>query len=176
MGHMPSQSQLGRPASRLVCRTNLWFECGPKEMQTWALNLARHGGFDPHARTLQPLRRLAELNRVQYALDSIAAASEDGLFDRSDFLPQCFATHGEWRDFICQLREFDSYWVNERHFYAMFQLIGEEGACTSYPRIARSLDRIWSAARGGEVIEWPSRAAASLLPESETGASHPAPF
>jgi hypothetical protein len=144
----------------MMFRTNLWFECGPQEMQTWALNLARHGGFDPHQRSLEPLRRLAELDRAQYVLDSIAAASEEGLIDRDAFLPACFATHEEWRQFIRQLRDFDAYWVNERHFYAMFQLIGEEAACTTYPRIARSLDRIWSAAGGGEVLDWPSRAAA----------------
>lgn len=167
MGQMPTASQLAQPGKRLIFRTNLWFECGPREMQGWGLNLVRHGGFDPHTRKLQPLRRLGELDRVQYALDSIAAASEEGLFDRSDFLPRCFATHGEYRDFICQLREFDAYWVNERHFYAMFQLIGEEGACTTYPRIARSLDRIWSAARSGEVLDWPSSAASSLMGEAQ---------
>jgi hypothetical protein len=140
-------------------RTNLWFECGPQEMQSWVWNLSQHGGFDPLARTLTPLRRLAQLDRVQFVLDSIAAASETGLYAKVDFLPVCFATHADYREFLGQLRTFEDYWVNERHFYAFLALVGEESGCTTYGRIARSLDRKWSAAASGEIQPWPSEVA-----------------
>jgi len=109
---------------------------------------------------MTPLRGLARLDRVQFVLDSMAAASEYGLFAQEDFLAVCFATHEDYRQFVAQLRGFDAYWVNERHFYAFLKLLGEEGGCTSYSRIARSLDRKWSAAASGEVQSWPSAAAA----------------
>ena len=155
MGNMPTGSQLRR--QRL--RTNLWFECGHEEMQSWVRNLSQHGGFDPITRTMTPLRRLAQLNRAQYVLDAIAAATEEGLYRKEDFLPACFASHEDYREFVAQLQKFDTYWVNDRHFYAFLGLIGEESGCTTYARIARSLDRRWSAAASGEILSWPSVAA-----------------
>ncbi len=139
MGNMPTLREL----SRQRLRTNLWFECGPEERASWVRNLAQHGGFDPLGRSMTPLRRLALLDRVQFVLDSIAAAFEEGLCDRRKLWSILFATNEDWREFIGELQHFDAFWVNERHFYAFLFLLGEESACTTYARIAKSLVRRW---------------------------------
>jgi hypothetical protein len=145
MGNLPARSQFEPSSLRAQrLRTNLWFECGAAEMSSWRANYARHGGFDPWTRTMTPLRGLAKLDRAQFVLDSIAAASEEQLFDREHFVTACFASAQECAEFLRELERFGAYWVNERHFYAMLDLLGEENACTTYARIARGLAALLS--------------------------------
>ena len=90
---------------------------------------------------MTPLRHLAELDRAQFVLDSIAGAFESGLLDPSRFLDLCFDLHQDWQEFLGELAKFDDYWVNERHFYVFLYLLGDESDCRTYPRIAKALSR-----------------------------------
>lgn len=145
MGHMPTPRQLRQPQPR----TNLWFECGPQERASWVQNLAHHGGFDPFAHTMTPLRHLAQLDRAQFVLDSIAGAFESGLLEDANFLGACFSLRQDWQEFLGELAKFDDYWVNERHFYVFLHLLGDECECRSYPRIAKALSRRFDAEISG---------------------------
>ena len=142
MGNMPTRGQL----KKQLLHTNLWFECGADEMQSWGKHFKAHGGFDPWTRTMTPLRRVGQLDRAQYVLDSIAAAFEEGLYDKDTFLSVCFDSEDELREFLRELNNFEQYWVNERHFYAFLDLVGNEGGCTTYPQVAASLSQIFAGA------------------------------
>jgi hypothetical protein len=141
---MPTRRQL-RPH---CLRTNLWFECGPAQMDSWMRHYRAHGGFEPRTQTMVPLRNVARLDRVQFVLDSIVAAIEAGLMDEPRFLPACFESVDDWREFLAQLRCFDRYWVNERHFYAFLPIVGAESGCMTYPQLAASLAQEFAAAVG----------------------------
>jgi len=109
----------------------------------------RFGGWDEKTQALAPIKysQLVEKHSggdfavLPYALDSITLAVEAGLIDTETFVDQAFASRHDFLAFCKDLEMAGDFWVNERHFYAFFEMFGSEEDLTTYPDIAATLER-----------------------------------
>lgn len=127
-----------------------------KPMQS-EVNLSSHvyiplrnlGGWNENKQVLIPMQFTAmkdDYAPTQYALDCITLAIEAGVVDANRLLETAFSTRDDFDAFIKALRGYgETYWVNERHFHALRELVGDETYAKTYADAADTLEEIYNA-------------------------------
>lgn len=113
------------------------------DAEVWA-RLRKFGGWKEKSKTFVPLEYRGILKSDVtsahcYALDNIACAMEAGAVDSVEFVKQIFASRDDFEAFCDDLQKTDTYWLNDRHFGATSELVGEEGA-VSYVEVGQALE------------------------------------
>ena len=113
------------------------------DAEIWT-GLRKFGGWKEKTKTFAPLeyvniQKSDVMSAHCYALDNIALAMEAGAVDSVEFVKQIFASRDDFEEFCEDLRNTDTFWLNDRHFGATAELVGEEGA-VSYVEVGQALE------------------------------------
>ncbi len=111
--------------------------------------IRQFGGWNEKKKVFGPLQFVAIQDEDSflapfYALDNLALAMEAGIVDGDRFVQQIFATREDFEAFCEDLRQTDTFWMNDRHFRALECLLGEEGN-VSYAEAGESLEDLYPA-------------------------------
>lgn len=108
------------------------------------IGLKNFGGWNAAKNVFTPI----QYDKVQehesflamtFAMDNIAVAMEAGAIDSVRFVEQCFATRDDFEEFCESMRNTEEYWVNERHYRALLEIVGGEEGAVSYPIAGEAL-------------------------------------
>jgi len=106
----------------------------------------RFGGWNPETKLFTPIKFAAlrkqdpfPFSAETHVLNCITFAAEAGALDGKKFVEQVFAKRSDFDAFCDGLEVCDTYWMNDRHFYAVLDLAGDESLVLTYQLLGESL-------------------------------------
>lgn len=114
---------------------------------TYLKLVSSYGGWDDAKKILSPIqyeKLLADgedgVGMAEWVCDCIALAFENGYLAAENFPTAIFGSRADFEAFCEYLNDYDLFWVNDRHFAAFFNLLGNtEEQCITYATIAEAL-------------------------------------